>query len=90
MEKSGANQVPAKAEEKAAATRVDESTQAIESVRTPRTNRNQIIGRGSANFISIWPVSLAQPWLPVSRELYGSFSTDAQSFSFAVQFWPLS
>jgi hypothetical protein len=54
------------------------------------TDGDQITANGQGNFILIWPVSFVQRWLPFYREPCVSFSADAQSFSFAVQLWPLS
>jgi len=44
------------------------------------------IGR-TPTFTLTWPVSFVQPWLLFCRELCASFSTNAQSFSFALQLW---
>lgn len=77
--KSEANQVPAKVEEKA-----------VEGRPHDTTDCDRIIRKRIGNFILIWPVSFVQPWLPLCRERCGSFSVDAQSFSFAVQLRLLS
>jgi hypothetical protein len=71
-----------KAEEKAAESR---TAQRIRRSNDLRTNRDQMIRESSANFILIWFVSFAQPWLPVCQEQCAFSWADRQSFSSVAQ-----
>jgi hypothetical protein len=77
--KNGANRVLVRAAEKAAGNNAGGNfdSRCFGLARIGTTPTSILIGL----------VSFAQPWLPLCRELCGSFSTNAQSFFFAVQLW---
>jgi len=81
-EKSEANRVLAKVEEKAAGNNAGGVS--IGKSFRPGENWNDTV------FTLTSPVSFVQPWLPFCRELCASSSTNARSFCFALQLWPLS